>query len=244
MARLWSYVNGEPFMINPRVGILNPKKRGSKMAYRKRKRATVGSVRRKRTTKRRRNSWMTGGRVVPVANPRRRRRSTRRSVRRARRRSTVLRNPRLFGVSLPPLSNVIYGGIGFAAPPMVEGFLSRFLPAELSASTLGKYAIRIGSVLGLGWAARQFIGVRESNSVMIGGTIYVAVSAVQEFAPGMLPGMGAYVPLGAYVPALGSAEPTPAPRPVAALPAVYESSAAFFPQTDSEEGIAARFKRY
>lgn len=154
----------------------------------------------------------------------------------------MMRNPRILGVTLPPLNTILFGGIGFAAPAMVEGFASRFLPAEITASTLGKYALRIASVVGLGWAARQFVGTRESNSVLIGGSIYVAVSALQEFAPGIVPGMGAYVPMAAYVPStLG--HPNAAPALPEAAASGYDS-AAMFPPTAESDGIAARFKRF
>lgn len=109
------------------------------------------------------------------------------------------------GVSLPPLNKVLFAGIGFFAPPVVEGFLGQFLPTSLTTSTIGKYATRILSVIGLSYAVRKFVGTEEGNMVAIGGGVYVVSSALREFAPGVVPGLGSYVParssMGAYVPA-------------------------------------------
>jgi hypothetical protein len=96
------------------------------------------------------------------------------------------------GIALPPLQSVIYAGVGFVAPPMVEGFLSRMLPVSLTTTTLGKYAVRIASVLGVSYLTKMIIGSSEAKMVAIGGGAYVLTSAISEFAPGMIPGMSSY----------------------------------------------------
>ncbi len=192
-------------MINPRLGILgalNPRparahKKGRKrMARRKSGRAHMAWVRsfkkgRKRAAPRKRRR--TYRRNPVAANPSRpaKRRYYARH-RRARRRG-YRRNPAIMGFTLPPLQSVAYAAAGFVGTPMLEGFLSRFIPVEVTANTLGKYAVRIGSVLGLTYLAKTVLGRSQAQMVGIGGGAYVLVSAIREFAPTMIPGMSAYV---------------------------------------------------
>ena len=211
--RLWNYFDGEPFLDNPYLGILNAKKgkrtmatrrkRGRKATRRVARRPVRRTSTRRRTHRARRNPYPMAGLVV---NPRRRRR-TRAVSRRRTRRSSYRRNPALLGFSIPPLSKVLFAGVGFFAPPVLEGMISNFLPASISGTTLGKYATRILSVVGLTYAVRKFVGVEESNMVAIGGSVYVVSTALREFAPGIIPGLGMYVParrgLGEYVGATG-----------------------------------------
>jgi hypothetical protein len=204
MARLWKVIDGEPFMVNPRLGILgalNPKKGKKSMAKRKSGRshmAWVRSFRKGAKRRRKRNPFPVAGFAV---NPRRRRR--RRVMARARRRRAFRRNPAVFGLTLPPLQSVLYVGAGFVGVPLAEGFLSRVIPASLSGSAIGKYAVRVGAVIGLSMLAKMVLGREEAKFVGIGGGAYVLVSAVREFAPGMIPGLNSYVApsLGAYAPA-------------------------------------------
>lgn len=211
--RLWNYFNGEPFLVNPHLAVFspNPKKGKSKMAARKRR--TTRRVRRTSRRRSRRNPYPVAGIAL---NPRRRRRAksthrrrTRRSVVRLNPRRRYRRNPvsrrgiNILGISLPPLQSVIFAGVGFIAPPVVEGFLSQWLPAEIQTSTIGKYAIKIGSVLALSFGVKQLLGNEQAKMVAIGGGAYILHSAINDFAPGILPaGIGAYVQpnsLGAYV---------------------------------------------
>lgn len=208
--RLWEYDEfGEPWLENgaPLV-IVNrkPHKKGKKKMARRRRRVTrrrvhargrKHTVRRRRRT--RRNPWTMPG-AVAAMNPRRRRRGRKHASRR-RRRSSGRRNPALFGFSLPPLQSVLYAGVGFVGVPMAEGFLTRFLPISLTGSTIGKYATRIGALLGLTYLAKLVIGSNESKMVAIGGGAYILTSAVTEFAPGLIPS----TTLGSYArPTLGS----------------------------------------
>lgn len=200
-------------MENPYLGILGnkPRKRGKKMAVRRRKRRTrrvhrVGrkhnmrvNRRRRRTSprRRRRNPWTVAGSVIPmVANPRkRRRRSNRvRHHRRGRRRS----NP--FGLAFPPVKSVAFAGVGFIAPSLLSSVLTSAAPSIMTQITgmglLGKYVLRIGTVLGMSWLVKRFVGQNEGNMVLIGGGVNVALTLVSDFAPGVLPAN----PLAMYVP--------------------------------------------
>jgi hypothetical protein len=207
MARLWKVFHGEPFMVNPHLGILglNPKRKkgkASSMAKSHRSKSHMSWVRSFRKNAHRRK----GGRRHAMAhNPRRRKSYRRNPVHNARRRS-YRRNPGL-GLggffSLPPLQSVIYGGVGFAGTPFLEGFLVPYLPTAITGNTVGKYATRIAVVLGLTFLAKSLLGREPAKMVGVGGGMYVAVSAVREFAPDVakrigLAGYTAYPGLNAY----------------------------------------------
>lgn len=206
MAKLWDYYDGEPFMENPHLAIVgNPfkvgsiierkrsgfrkisQKKGKKvMAYRKRGRKASP----KRRRRARRNPFPTAG--LAINRPRRRRRNTPRTyhMRKNRhgmyvhhRRPRARRNPAVLGVTLPPINMIAWGAGGFILPPMVEGFANRFLPAEVTTSVLGRYAVKIGSVLGLTWLAKTVMSNKEAFPVALGGSLYVVVSAINEFIP-------------------------------------------------------------
>jgi hypothetical protein len=223
-------------------------RRGRKRSAARRPRVRV-SVNRPR--RRRRRNWAVAGPVIPM-NPRRRRRSHRRTRVHHRRRS----NP--FFSGMPPIKSIAFGAIGFAGPSFVSGFLSSTFPTVMQQTTslgiAGKYLVKIGSILGLSWLTRRFVGSSEAQMVMIGGGANVALSLVQDFAPGLLPAnpLGMYLPtvfppmanapsraMSAYVPLRGLR----AGRPI--------TSAAAFPTTSSTGmlspaygGVAARFKRF
>ena len=148
------------------------------------------------------------------------------------RRRHYRRNPAVLGIGgLPPLQSVIYAGVGFAGVPLVEGFLSPMLPVSITTSTIGKYAVKIGSVIGLSALARMIVGREAARMVGIGGGAYVLVSAVREFAPGMIPGMGAYTQINRGMGAYKLNAYTPgAPN----LPL----------QAQGDNVIAARFRRF
>jgi hypothetical protein len=149
-------------------------------SHRRRRRNPVMNRRRRRSYRRRRN-W------VPLTN--RRRRNPRRSGGRG-----------FFG--LPPLQSVLYVGVGAVGTPVAETFINGFLPLSITSSVLGKYAVRIGTLLGLTLLAKSLLGKDRAKLVAIGGGVYVLTSAIKEFAPGIIPGLSAYVPppgLRAYV---------------------------------------------
>lgn len=208
--RLWDDFDGEPFLINPHLGILNPKKRGKKTMARRTARRRVARTRARRRTSSRRRTYRANParrrvyrrRSAPVARRRTRRRTYRRNPVLARpsmtRRRRYQRNPKILGLELPSLKDFLFTGIGFAAAPGVEGFVSSYLPTDITANTAGRWAVKLGTVGATAWAVRQFVGRTEGNRVLLGGAIYLMVSAIKEFAPGMVPGLGAYVPNVSY----------------------------------------------
>lgn len=181
---LWGFYDGEPFMENPHIAIVgNPRKKGKKMAAKRRnprRRGRKANPRRKA-----RRNFPTAGLAF---NPRKRRNPRRKARRnpvhhmRSRRRSGR-RNPALLGVALPPVQMIAFGAGGFIGTPMVEGFINKFLPASITTSTLGRYAVKIGTVLGLTWLVKTFLSNKEAFPVAMGGSMYIVVSAVNEFAP-------------------------------------------------------------
>jgi hypothetical protein len=213
--RLWNYDDfGEPWLENGRKGnppllIVNKahKKGKKKMAKRRmpeglrrywaKHRNKARGRKRSPARRRRRNPWPMAGTVAAVNRPRKAHRRGRKRSNPRRRRGGYRRNPALLGIALPPLQSVLYVGAGFVGVPMLEGFLSRFLPISLTGSTIGKYATRIGAVLGLSFLAKMVVGASEAKMVAIGGGAYVLTTAVSEFAPGLIPATGS-APLSAY----------------------------------------------
>lgn len=159
--------------------------------------------------------------AVAIANPRRRRRTRRtaspshrrvavRHYRRnpIRRRRSYRRNPSMGGFgglfASSTLKTIGLTAGGFVAVPFIEGFVAKFIPATMQ-SKLTSYAVKIGSVIGLSWLANRFLGRDAGMKVAIGGGAYVAIVAVKDLFPTLLPasaGMGAYLRqqpmLGAY----------------------------------------------
>jgi hypothetical protein len=205
---LWGIYNDEPFMENPPLAIIgNPlryrrklskgkyeydyvskrtsskKRKGVKMAAKRRHVKRVVSRKRSKGRKGKRNPFPMAG---VVANPR----VIHVRARRVSHRRRGRRNPAILGIELPPLNQVLYAGAGFLAPPMVEGYINKFLPVEVTSSTIGRYAVKIASVLGLSFLAKKAIGASEARMVAIGGASYVLVSAVNEFMPSLT--MSAY----------------------------------------------------
>lgn len=218
--KLWGNFGGEPFLTNPHLGILgNPKTAASPCVHcgRWTTQKVSGSLvckgcyqkkGRKNMAKRHGAAHMAWVRSFKKRNPGRRRRGVRRVARRTarrnpypmaglvvnrrrRRRGGYSRNPKIFGFQLPSVMDAVYGGIGFIAVPMIEGVLSSFAPS-ITASALGRWAVRVGSVAAETYLAKMILGNRAATTVAIGGGSYVLVSALKEFAPGMIPGLSAY----------------------------------------------------
>lgn len=197
--KLWDFYDGEPFMENPHVAIIgNPKRKrnstkGKKTVARKSYRHKTRRANPKRHRRARRNPFPVAGLTF---NPRRRRRNygtragamKRRSYRhrgnlKNPHRRSYRRNPAVLGVALPPLNMIAWGAGGFIATPMLERTLNSFLPTSVTGSTLGRYAVKIGSALALTFLTKTVLGNKEAFPVAMGGSLYVVVSAVNEFAP-------------------------------------------------------------
>lgn len=247
------------------------------MAVRRRKRRMTakqrryfGKGRKRSPARRRRKNWNVPGVVSAVNRPRRRRRTyaTKRRYRMGGRlghrhrnihRRHRRRNPGLLsGFGMPPIKSVVFAGIGFAGPSIVSGFLTSTFPSVMQQTTnlgvAGKYLVKIASIMGLSWLTRRFVGSNEAHMVMIGGGANIALSLVNDFAPGMLPAN----PLGMYLPTVFPTMQTAAgmrsyvPNNMRGMAAARPlTSAAAFPpysavgrMSPAFGGTAARFKRY
>ena len=245
-ALIWDYIGGEPWIENPRLGIVNgperPKRRSSKVKRARNKKGQFKKGGGRKPARRncpspakrapaRRNPWAGGGAMI---NKPRRRAAAKPKPRRKARRNP----PRIFGLTMPSVNQVLFTGVGFIGTPMAEGMLGQLGPlANLQNTTAGKYAVRVGTVLVLSLATRQFIGTAESRSVMLGGAIYVMSTAAAD--AGWLPGvpgrdLEAYVPQANQVPRL-------APPPGQLRKYVRSTSTAFQPFGDgrNDPGITA-----
>ncbi len=90
---------------------------------------------------------------------------------------------------MPPLMPVVYAGAGFAGTAWAEGFITTMLPLEWTGNLLAKYAVKIGSVIGVTWLAGMALGRAAKYMVGVGGGVYVIKSACHDFVPGVVPGM-------------------------------------------------------
>jgi hypothetical protein len=225
--RLWKRVDGEPYMINPRLGVLalqalNPKRR-KKMAHRHygaRHMAWVRSFRKKnrsRRSYRRRNPYPMAGVVSAIGN--------------YRRRHHYKHNPSISGIArgtlgLPPLMPVVYGAGGFIGTAMVQGFVDTLVPAtwkvnsDGSPSMIAKYGEIAASIGITTFASKMILGRGASAMAAVGGGIYALQQAVHDFLPGAIPGMHSYTPLKSYTPL----------RPSSAMGRGIETAGGQFPQ--------------
>jgi hypothetical protein len=146
----------------------------------RRRRVSASPVRRRRSV--RRNVYM--------ANPRRRRASH------PMRRRHYRRNPPMFGgggIMGIKLTDIMYAGVGFIAPPAINGFLSTMLPAALTGNMAGRYAIKAGTVFGLSWAGKRFISPEAGKMIAIGGITYIVANLIIDFVPSLFAGFSGYM---------------------------------------------------
>lgn len=183
MARLWKRYGGEPFMVNPRLGLIgamfNPRKERKKMA---RHRSASGRFTKRSHRRRyRRNPFPVGGLVV---NPRRRR---------------YRRNPVIAGISVPKLQPVLYAGAGFAGCTALESVLTGgdtpLIPATITGTTMGKYAVKVGCAIAVTYLGKMALGRGNAVWIGVGAGTKVLIDGVREFMPGTIPGLSAYAPL-------------------------------------------------
>ena len=274
MPRLWKKVDGEPYMINPRLGILalNPKrrKRGKKNMARKygaRHMAWVRSFRKKNRRRRRKhNAYPLAGTAVGMANPHRRRHHRKHNRRHHRK-----HNPGLSlagttrSIGLPAWKPVAYGALGFVGTAAIQGFADTLVPTSMKTNTDGtpsllvKYGEIAVGIIGSSYLAKTFIGDGAGPMAGIGGGIYATTQLVHDFLPNMIPGMHAYTPLksytplrrsggmGMYIPSAGGAMPQLATRygmPQLAAPDFGAMRTANFADDGAMHTVSQRFRRF
>jgi len=248
MARLWKVIDGEPYMINPRLGILaaealttlNPKgkeRRSMASKHSRRHMAWVRSFRKKNRSRRRsrkHNPYPLAGAVVPLANYRRKRHRKHNPHRRRHRRHNppgLLRG----SIGLPPLMPVVYGAGGFIGTAMAQGFIDTLVPVgyQASTSTLAKYAEIAASIVLVTWVAKKFVSPGAAAFAAVGGGIFAMQQAVHDFLPNVIPGMHAYTPLKAYTPISTRSQM----GGFRGMRAVVESAGGGFPQLATRDGM-------
>ncbi len=160
--------------------------------------------RRRKTARRRRNPGPIGAMLV---NRRRRVHHKRRARRNP---PGEARQMRILGIGLPSIETMAYAGAGFLAPPFLESYIRPYLPAGITSNPVGKYAFKLGSVLGVTYLANRFLGRKAGRSVAMGGGVYILASLAADFAPQLIsagaaaPGLNSYVMAGRVSRSMGS----------------------------------------
>lgn len=158
--------------------------------------------------RRRRRAVRRGRKAAPRRVVRRRRRATmrhnpprhyrrRRAVRRSRR--SYRRNPSLNLAGLN-IGELLKGAGAVILSPMLEKHLMPMLPATVSGTTYGRWAVKLGAALGVWYGAKAAFGRRSADVVAIALGSSIIADAIQEFMPTL--GLSAYTPVGmrGYVP--------------------------------------------
>lgn len=218
MPRLWGYVDGEPYMLNPHLGVLslNPRKERSMAkrhwgashmkwvrSFQRKKNPRRRYMRNRRRYSYRKNPYPLAGVTTAIGNPRRRhhRYYARNPHRRYRRNPSFARAFSRSYAGLPTIKSVVWGLVGYSGTAVIKGFVDSWMPTSINTqSGFGKYISLLISLAGMHAIAR--VVIKQGASIAtIGGGIYVASQAVHDFMPGVLPGLNAYTPLmHAYTP--------------------------------------------
>ena len=189
---LWNFYDGEPWLDNPQVYLVNRsarrRKKGKKTMARRRRRgrraAPRRTYRRRRVHRRRRASV----RHNPLRSYRRhaRRRRHHRHVRRYR------RNP--ISVAGLNFNQLLTGGAAVIVSPMIEKQLLPLLPATVSGTVYGRWAVKLGAALGTWYVTKATLGRRSSDVVAIALGSTLIADAVDEFFPTLTGAVRAYTP--------------------------------------------------
>lgn len=151
----------------------------------------------------------------------------------------------IMGISFPGLNTVLPAGVGFVAPPILEGFLRPMLPAALAGNIAGRYLVKGVSVLGTSLLARAVTSRQTAKLVAMGGVLYIFASAwmdfVQPYLSGIGAGAGSAAALSAYVrPNMRAYVPPSGPRGQLGYPSAAFSGG----DSGAVGGTAVRFKRF
>lgn len=238
---LWDTFDGEPFLDNPSLLLINRKKGKKTMAKRKRRtpprnaKGRFVKTSRAKTTRRRRGMSRRTAAAVTRHIRRHGRRSGRRVVRLHRGQVALVnrhrrhyrRNPGMFsgiGLNTETLKTVGLTAGGFLGTPFVEGFVVNYLPTSLTSNRFARYAIRIAAAVGLGFLVGKAIGKEAGKKVAIGGLAYFGVGLIKDFMPTLGTGTGSYLrsqpllgtyqksSMGSYMTSSGPARNDPANR--------------------------------
>jgi len=183
MARLWKMFGKEPYLVNPHLLSINPK-RGKKMAKKKTHHRQPAALKaywaahragRKNPPRHHKRSYKKNGYFMN---------SPKRHHLRGRHNPPMFAGGKIMGIGL---MDAAYAGGGFLAPPFIEGFALPYLPTMLQTG-IGRYALKAGIVIGLSLGASKFINAKAGEMVGIGGAVYILANAVVDLAPTLFPG--------------------------------------------------------
>jgi hypothetical protein len=241
--------DGERWLINgPELVIANrpQKRKGKKMYTNRRKprhgtkawmsyirglRKNKGGGHRKKHSRAKRNYYSAG----EMANRPRTRTVTRyvtRSTRRNKASAGGSLGRTMFGGLMPGIEPIAGAFAGLAVPPIVNYFVSGYIPASIAANPIGRYAIKAAEVALPSWLIRRYVNRNVGTIMMIAGFGKLLFDAVAEFAPGIpgLSGMGYQPMLGAYA-ANRRGLPTARPVPMMQSPMIAGVPDRLNPQT-------------
>jgi hypothetical protein len=203
--RLWNVFDGEPFLDNPYLTMFANPKGVKTMAHRSKatgrfvkgkargktksrrvirlRKGGAALINKRRAPKRRTFARVRRGQRAVILNPRRRRSYRGNPVRRHRR--SYRHNPATFAglMSMPVLKTIGLTAGGFVAVPLIEGFVSTYLPASVKSSKITGYVVKIASVIGLSMLVGKFLGREAGQKVAIGGGTYVALVVLKDLMP-------------------------------------------------------------
>jgi hypothetical protein len=104
------------------------------------------------------------------------------------------------------MNTLLYTGGGLLGTPYLEAFLNKsVVPLTVSATAIGRYAVKVGSALGLYFVAQKTLGREAAKQVFVGGMLYVLVGALQEFMPTMFGATAGAAGMGRYIGATAGA---------------------------------------
>lgn len=200
--KLWKKFDGEPYLINPHLVMLNPRKRSNS----KRRLSAMAKMRNRlgQFVKRTRKA---------ASNPKRHKKSYARAAsnpvrkqKRTYKRNAYFGNPRprrhykrnpgmfaggsILGMSLKEIG---FAGAGFIAPPAIEGLIKGMLPTALTSNAFGRYAVKGGIVAGVSLLGGKFLGREAGKYLAIGGVTYLVANIVVDFVPQLFSGFSGYM---------------------------------------------------
>jgi hypothetical protein len=91
------------------------------------------------------------------------------------------------------LADIAYAGVGFIAPPAIEGFTKSMLPVALTGNVFGRYAVKAAAVFGLAWAGKKFLSQEAGKYIAIGGVTYILANLVIDYMPTLFTGFSGYM---------------------------------------------------
>lgn len=120
----------------------------------------------------------------------------------------------LLGLSgFPGLEPITGAFAGLSVPPLLNYFVSGYIPAAITSNKFGNYAVRAAEVILPSWLVRKYVNRNVGTTMMIVGIGALLYSIAKDVAPQIF-GLSGYV---GYQPMLGVYQQRrglPAARPV------------------------------